>query len=333
MAGTALLCACSFANAADQSYGAFLLPADAPDVIQLHGDIDPASALDFRRALQARPTAKVVELASNGGDVFAGLGVAYAVHDNGLSTRIPSGSWCYSACAYVFFAGDGRQAIGELGVHQVALATPGAAVDFVDAQLTIADIIQAMAAFGVDQDVLTAMFRTPPDQIYRFDAEQIASLAINRAALAVEAAPPAQPASQPPVAANVTVVARNDQNAQLTRMDLTMPVSEAADIRETMVRIGFSDAGADLATPPLQQQLGVSEISKGSELRILFGLLGQYSKVFIPYRVSVYSGPQLEHQATIALTDAGVYVIAAEPAGRSDGVDQEAASGKHDRQR
>ncbi len=63
-----------------------------PDVIELRGDITPASALAFRRTLLAAPDAKILVLDSPGGSVTAGLLIADDVHTRKLATVIPSGS-------------------------------------------------------------------------------------------------------------------------------------------------------------------------------------------------------------------------------------------------
>ena len=98
----------------------FSLPLEAPDVILLSGDITPEIATQFAQILSLRPKARVLALNSAGGDVEGALDLARAVRQLGLATAVPEGMGCYSACAYVFFAGTERDAAGELGVHQIS---------------------------------------------------------------------------------------------------------------------------------------------------------------------------------------------------------------------
>jgi hypothetical protein len=332
----ALLCAlpgAAVAQHADQAFGSFHLPAAAPNMIQLIGDITPAAALDFKRALRARPQAAVLDLASNGGDVLAALTVAFDVFERKMDTRIRAGAGCYSACAYLFFAGDRRQADGELGVHQVS--SPGQ-VDLTSAQYTIAEIIQAMALFGVDPTVVTTMFRTPPEAMYVFTRQELAELAIERegspppANVAVATAPTSP---QPAAAANVMVVAKTRTNPLPDYLDVVMPIADSADISETLDRIGFDERGVRLATPVLGAVLNSKVIPAASEIRILFGPYTQDSKTFVPYRVSIYDGDEHRHLGTIALTDVGDYKEGAEPLIGSSDPNQQYYLGKVPRRR
>ena len=45
-----------------------------------------------------------------------GLSMATTIHDAGLKTHIPADGECFSACAYMFFAGVERGSEGKLGV-------------------------------------------------------------------------------------------------------------------------------------------------------------------------------------------------------------------------
>src|SRR5688572_12598950 len=103
-----------------RQFGVFSLPSGAPDVIILNGEIDAALANDFFSALEARPGARILLLNSPGGYVDNALQVAREVRRRGISTYVAQGMGCYSACAYIFFAGENRDVEGELGVHQIS---------------------------------------------------------------------------------------------------------------------------------------------------------------------------------------------------------------------
>jgi hypothetical protein len=158
----------------DQS-GAFRLPPDEPDLIVLNADITNTTPSEFDRALEVRPRARTLVLNSPGGDVDSALAMAREVHRLGLTTYVPDRMGCYSACAYVFFAGRDRWAAGELGVHQIYTEV----ADLVLAQTTLGDVIDALVDFGVHQPVISHMLRTPPDDMYVFSARELTDYAIN----------------------------------------------------------------------------------------------------------------------------------------------------------
>ena len=143
------------AHATVYTFGPFRVDSTSPDAINLDGEIDAGAALNFRRALAAAPAAKLVVLNSPGGLVAIALLIADDVHQHKLSTYIPGGSECLSACSFVFFAGAERKVDGALGVHQISMDSG----DISGAQVTIADIIDVLNGFETLVEVLTIMFR------------------------------------------------------------------------------------------------------------------------------------------------------------------------------
>lgn len=166
------------ASANSVAMAPFRVDPTRPDVIELDGDITPGSGLAFRRAIAAAPDAKLLVLNSPGGTVQMGLLIADDVHRLKLATLIPSGSECMSACAYIFLAGNERQADGALGVHQISSDLP----DLEQAQMSISDIIDVLNRFETPVEVLTTMFRTPPDDMHVFSQDEVARYQINRKA-------------------------------------------------------------------------------------------------------------------------------------------------------
>ena len=167
------------ASADIKEYGPFIHVSSTPDVLMLSGEIDERSALNFRRALAAHPDIKIVSLNSEGGYVQLALLIADDVYQAGISTVIPSESICYSACAFIFFAGKNRQANGRLGVHQIADADGQA--DSNDIQVNLSDVVEALNKYGVDPEVLEYMLRTSAGEMYIFSQQEIARLGLNRA--------------------------------------------------------------------------------------------------------------------------------------------------------
>jgi len=182
-------------------FGAFLIPSDLPSVIVLNGEIGPATPLDFRRALKAAPDAAIVVLNSVGGDVDSGLLIAQDIHSRGLATYVPPKMACYSACSYLFFAGAQREVDGVLGVHQLAMTSP----DLVYAQSTISDVLDTLHEFGVSQEVVSIMLRTPPDQVHIFTPQEITEFGIDHGEPIVAAASIPQQSSERPAAASADI--------------------------------------------------------------------------------------------------------------------------------
>jgi hypothetical protein len=163
-------------QAADR-FGAFVIFNKWDDVILLDGEIDSSTPAEFRKALAARPKASVLILSSPGGVVPVALKLAAEIRRHKLSTAIPKGIGCYSACAYLFFAGRDRAVRGELGVHQVSSAGRR---DRSGAAVYEAQVKAELARYGVPGGVLTKMLETSPDSMHVFSAKEIAALSINR---------------------------------------------------------------------------------------------------------------------------------------------------------
>jgi ATP-dependent protease ClpP protease subunit len=153
----------------------FLVSPVWPNALRLQGMIDARSALSFRRVLAANPQAKVLVLDSPGGDVQNGLLIADDIYTRGMSTVVPKGSVCASACAYMFFAGRNRVVQGELGVHQIS-----GSASLENAQLNISDILDTLNKYGVDQRIFPIMFRTSADDIHFFSSDEIKQYGIER---------------------------------------------------------------------------------------------------------------------------------------------------------
>ncbi len=180
---------------------AFSLTPVWPNALRLEGEIDSRAALTFRRTIAANPQAKFVVLDSPGGDVQNGLLIADDIYTHGLSTLVPAGSICASACAYMFFAGKIRLVQGRLGVHQIS----GTAT-LANAQLNISDILDTLNKYGVDARIFPIMFRTASEDIHFFTSDEIKLYGIERFGIdsqPMTAAPeqPVAPTIQSPLSA------------------------------------------------------------------------------------------------------------------------------------
>ena len=158
-----------------KSFGAFVTFDEIPKIIGLRGPLDANSPLDFRRALKASPNAETIILNSDGGYVSSALIIAQDIYSKGMNTYIMEDQGCYSSCAFIFFAGKERRVDGELGVHQIWSETP----NLNSAQLSLANILDVLNEFGVEQGVIAAMLRTPSEQIYVFTEQEVKRFSIN----------------------------------------------------------------------------------------------------------------------------------------------------------
>jgi hypothetical protein len=152
--------------------GAFFLPANDPMTIYLDGRIEEGAALDFERALAHRPGTDLVYLVSSGGRVDEALLIANEIAQADIATAVPTGRRCYSACAFVFFAGSTRAAHGAVGVHQIS----GPDLDVSSALVSVAGVLDVLSAFNVSQRIISAMLRTPPNGIHILDQEELRSI-------------------------------------------------------------------------------------------------------------------------------------------------------------
>lgn len=243
----------SSVQAKEHIFGPFSFDDANPNIIQLDGDIDSGSALNFRRVLQVAPDAKIVTLNSPGGSVHMALLIADDIHRTKLSTYIPAQSGCYSACAYLFLAGLERKADGRLGGHQISADEP----DLVDAQFAISDIIDVLNRFDTPMEVMSIMFKTPPDEMHVFTAEEIEEYRLNRVASGETAAEDetsslpenstgrGNPAALPPAYAPP-----DSDNPAIAKASPTLPSLEELTSQPNRIAIyvGLDFFGADIAS-------------------------------------------------------------------------------------
>lgn len=85
--------------------------------IIVNGEIDFAMNSALIETVAAFPKATSVLLASDGGSIFAGRGMAITIEANHLSTKVEN--HCFSACTIVFMAGETRNLSpkAQLGFH------------------------------------------------------------------------------------------------------------------------------------------------------------------------------------------------------------------------
>ena len=159
-------------------FGVFSVSDEEPEIMLLDGYIRFESADDFRAALEAFPDVKVLDLHSQGGNVGGGLRIAEEVFARRIDTYVGDQNWCYSACSYVFFAGEERVAAGEIGVHQIV---PNAeTVTQIEFERATQGLVRALKTYLVPQQVIDDMLATPNGEMRVYSRWASEALGINR---------------------------------------------------------------------------------------------------------------------------------------------------------
>jgi len=120
------------------------------------------------------------------------------------------------------------------------------------------------------------------------------------------------------IAENVTVVPKSTaaSGAGLGRSERFLTLRDATSLPEVLGKNGFSANQSALVIDALRNVLPATELPSQTRLRILYGPLSREATSLVPYRLSLYE-PQSEdsytHEATVALTDTGQYVLGIEP--------------------
>ena len=163
------------------SENSFFYTDEIEGVLFLDGEITNEMYGEFRRALVENNIHTLV-LNSPGGNLYEGLQMAGTIFDRQLTTYIPDGADCASACSIMYLAGKKRYSRGQLGVHQSAYSDDVSKqkdvvgkIDY-ESQITTADIIQHLEEFGTPGFVYVKMLRTPPEDMYFFDEDELDEL-------------------------------------------------------------------------------------------------------------------------------------------------------------
>ena len=171
----------------------FTWDSTRPEVLTFDGEITRRTPNQFGSALQRFGGVEVLELASPGGDAYAAMAMVPTIRAAGLSTRIPAGDHCHSACSFLYFAGIERTAAGALGVHQLASANEASG------HFIMNDVLDLFADLGIPDGVRRRMMQTPPSEMYVFPPQELAALGlVGPATWPAQDTPPAAPAVTAP---------------------------------------------------------------------------------------------------------------------------------------
>ena len=164
-------------------YGSFLYTDTVPNALFFFSDIEKNDSFELRKALRNHDIDTLV-LSSRGGSVWEGLSMAGIIHDKGLTTYVPKLGLdgrgdCASACSFMFFAGNTREAEGEVGVHQFYSGSASESAEIGEteeiAQFTVSEIIGFLNEFETPPFVFERMFQQ--SEMYYFDNREMKQIA------------------------------------------------------------------------------------------------------------------------------------------------------------
>lgn len=272
-------------------FGAFSIAPGEPTRALLGGPIGPIAPLDFRRLIKNHPEVQTLALHSEGGDVTAALLVAQEVANRKLDTIIASGTRCFSACAFIFLAGEHRLVHGALGVHQIYGEEP----DDFTTQIFLAEILENLNEFGTPSIVVSDMLRTAPDSMRTYGAEEADRIGLNRVSPIEVVANPAVTVSPPPV----KVVATHPSSSQTYPRPKQVhelgggwteelyQVSEDTTVEKFFFRLGMVRSDFEPFSRLISAHLGDGTAPAWTEFNIIFEAQGAGPRSRSPRRVSV----------------------------------------------
>lgn len=118
----------NYSNPADTDYAQVAAGGDAAtiDVVRVflsgkitHADVDSALVMEsLIKNGKQKIAGNTVWLASNGGDIDAGMALGRLLRKLGVFTVIGKDDQCLSACVFAFMGGERRSVAGRLGIHR-----------------------------------------------------------------------------------------------------------------------------------------------------------------------------------------------------------------------
>lgn len=149
-------------------YGPGVVFDRLPNVLFIVGEIRENDFLEIRRFIRQNDVDYFV-LSSPGGSVVEALQIGAMINDLEIATVIPLNGNCASSCSFLFFAGQPRLALGQLGVHQ--FSSNGEFESEFVTQYATSEIISFLNEFGTPAFVYEHMFRD--QEMHFFDQQHL----------------------------------------------------------------------------------------------------------------------------------------------------------------
>lgn len=149
--------------------------------IVISGEIKNADADALERPANenaARLSWPIVNLNSDGGDVYAAMRIGRFIRKFSGTTIVLENNRCLSSCALIYIAGVHRGNDGIIGLHRPYLASPPQERRKVEQQIPkmFADIEKYVAEMDVTQSFYELMVNTEPSEMRLFRGDEIASI-------------------------------------------------------------------------------------------------------------------------------------------------------------
>ena len=150
-----------------------LLEDGSSPVYRLSGDIDPGAEDVFAELVGDR-RGGVLELASMGGSVTASLAIGRLARERGMKTVVPRNTYCLSACAFVWVAGEERvvKKGGIIGFHRPWHLRDGKVIPGATGRVRV-----YFKELGLSEEVIGHLL-APPETFYYLDAVAAESLGV-----------------------------------------------------------------------------------------------------------------------------------------------------------
>lgn len=117
-----------YSNPSDTAYARVSADGDAAPAEEVRvflsgqitlADVDSASVMErLLKSGKQKIAGNTVWLASNGGDIDAGMELGRRLRRLGIFTLIGANDQCLSACVFAFMGGERRSVAGRLGIHR-----------------------------------------------------------------------------------------------------------------------------------------------------------------------------------------------------------------------
>ncbi|WP_157970067.1 hypothetical protein [Pelagibacterium sediminicola] len=93
----------------------------------------------------------IITLSSEGGNYIEGLRIAHFLREHAIASRLETGSYCYSACAFAFLGGSGQSFAQTIGPYIDRIIEPGATLGFHAPYVTADSLGELVAQYGVEE--------------------------------------------------------------------------------------------------------------------------------------------------------------------------------------
>ncbi len=132
-----------------------------------HADVDSVAVMEgLLKSGKQKIAGNTVWLASNGGDIDAGMELARRLRKLGIFTLVGKNDQCLSACVYAFMGGERRSVAGRLGIHRPYFpfteGTPNRPARFRHLQQTLRQFIEEM---DFPDSLYEAVMLVPPESL------------------------------------------------------------------------------------------------------------------------------------------------------------------------